>query len=303
MMLVALLVPLGLAILFFTIILVRSAIARRATPNREAMALGSVVAFFDTLGIGSFAPTATWFKFRKMVPDRLIPPTMIVGLTPPVMVETIYFLTKLGVKVDPVLLFGSAVAVLLGGLTGAPLVARARVWVVQLTVGAGLLLAAIFYGLDAAAAHNIHIIPGGGTAAGLPPMLTVVAIAASFGFGVLLNFGVGNYAPTLVFLSLMGMDPRLCFPIMAAGAALMGAGAGAKHIQLGQIDLKVVLGLAIGGIPGVLVAAYLVVTMPLEYLRWLVIVVVLYAAAVMFRAAWLGKREGKRAGDPVAAIL
>jgi uncharacterized membrane protein YfcA len=101
----------------------------------------------------------------------------------------------------------------------------------------------------------------------------------------------------------MGMDPRLCFPIMAAGAALMGAGAGAKHIQLGQIDLKVVLGLAIGGIPGVLVAAYLVVTMPLEYLRWLVIVVVLYAAAVMFRAAWLGKREGKRAGEPVAAIL
>jgi hypothetical protein len=31
----------------------------------------------------------------------------------------------------------------------------------------------------------------------------------------------------------------------------MGAGAGARHIQIGQIDLKVVLGLAIGGIPGV----------------------------------------------------
>lgn len=303
MMLIALLVPLGLAILLFAIVLIRSAIAKRATPDREAMALGSIVCFFDTLGIGSFAPTAAWFKFRKMVPDRLIPPTMIVGLTAPVMVETIIFLTKLGVKVDPVLLFGSAVAVLLGGLMGAPLVARARVWIVQLTVAVGLLLAAIFYGFDAAAAHNIHIIPGGGTAAGLPPILTIIAIAASFGFGVLLNFGVGNYAPTLVFLSLLGMDPRLCFPIMAAGAALMGAGAGAKHIQLGQIDLKVVLGLSIGGIPGVLIAAYLVVTMPLEYLRWLVIVVVLYAAAVMFRAAWAGKRQGKRADEPIAALL
>jgi uncharacterized membrane protein YfcA len=303
MMLIALLVPLGLAILFFTIILVRSAIARRAKPNGEALALGSVVCFFDTLGIGSFAPTAAWFKFRKMVPDRLIPPTMIVGLTPPVMVETIIFLTKLGVKVDPVLLFGSAVAVLLGGLMGAPLVARARVWIVQLTVAIGLLLAATFYSLDAAAAYDIHIIPGGGTAAGLPPTLTIIAIAASFGFGILLNFGVGNYAPTLVFLSLMGMDPRLCFPIMAAGAALMGAGAGAKHIQLGQIDLKVVLGLAIGGIPGVLIAAYLVVTMPLEYLRWLVIIVVLYAAAVMFRASWLGRRQGKDGSGTVPAAL
>ncbi len=298
MMLVALLVPLGLAILFFTIILVRAAIEKRTKPNGEAMALGAVVAFFDTLGIGSFAPTTAWFKFRKMVPDRLIPPTMIVGLTPPVMVETIIFLTKLGVKVDPVLLFGSAVAVLLGGLMGAPLVARARVWIVQLTVAIGLTLAAIAYAMT-----NLDLMPGGGTAAGLPPTLTIVAIAASFGFGILLNFGVGNYAPTLVFLSLMGMDPRLCFPVMAAGAALMGAGAGAKHIQIGQIDLKVVLGLAIGGIPGVLVAAYLVVTMPLEYLRWLVIVVVVYAAAVMFRASWLGRRQGKSVSQTMTAAL
>lgn len=297
-MLIALLVPLGLAILFFAVILVRAAIARRAKPNREAMALGSVVCFFDTLGIGSFAPTTAWFKFRKMVPDRLIPPTMVVGLTPPVMVETIIFLTKLGVKVDPVLLFGSAVAVLLGGLMGAPLVARARVWIVQLTVAIGLILAAIAYAMT-----NLDLMPGGGTAAGLPPLLTAFSIAASFGFGVLLNFGVGNYAPTLVFLSLMGMDPRLCFPVMAAGAALMGAGAGAKHIQIGQIDLKVVLGLAIGGIPGVLIAAYLVVTMPLSILRWLVIVVVLYAAAVMFRASFLGRREGKRGSGTLTAAL
>ena len=90
---------------------------------------------------------------------------------------------------------------------------------------------------------------------------------------------------------------------MAAGAALMGAGAGVRHIKMGNVDLKVVLGLAIGGIPGVLVAAYLVVTMPLDYLRWLVIVVVLYAAAVMGRSAWIGRQEGKRASDPDTVVL
>jgi uncharacterized membrane protein YfcA len=285
-MLIALLVPLTLAIFFFTVVLVRTAIEQRAGPRIEAIGLGALVSFFDTLGIGSFAPTAAWLKFRNLVPDRLLPPTMLVGLTPPAMTESIIFLILLGVMVDPVLLFGSAIAVLLGGLLGAPLVARARVWIVQLVVAVGLILAAIAY-----AATNLHLFPGGGTAAGLSPTLTVIAIAASFGFGILLNFGVGNYAPTLVMLSLMGMDPRLCFPIMAAGAALMGAGAGARHIQLGTIDLKVVLGLAIGGIPAVFVAAFLVKTMPVETLRWLVIVVVLYAAAVMFRAAMLGRRE------------
>ena len=296
-MLVALLVPLGLAILFFTVILARAAIAERSAPTPEAILLGAVVSFFDTLGIGSFAPTTAWLKFRRLVPDRLIPPTMLVGLTPPAMTESVIFLILLGVKVDPVLLFGCAIAVLLGGLVGAPLVAQARVWVVQLVVAIGLVLAAIAYAMT-----NLHLFPGGGTAAALPIGLTIVAIAANFAFGVLLNFGVGNYAPTLVTLSLMGMDPRLVFPIMAAGAAVMGAGACVRHIQMGQMDLKVVVGLAIGGVPAVLVAAFIIKTMPLELLRWLVIVVVIYAAAVMGRAAMLGRRAEPLTPEEAAAL-
>jgi len=287
-MLIALLVPLILAIVLFTFVLARAAIETHAKPKLEAMVLGAVVSFFDTLGIGSFAPTTAWMKFRRMVPDRLLPPTMLVGLTPPAMAESVIFLILLGVRVDPVLLFGCALAVLLGGLVGAPLVARARVWIVQLVVAVGLVLAAIAYAMT-----NLHLFPGGGTAAALPMGLTIVAITANFAFGVLLNFGVGNYAPTLVTLSLMGMDPRLIFPIMAAGAAVMGAGACVRHIQMGQMDLRVVVGLAIGGVPAVLVAAFIVKSMPLELLRWLVIVVVLYAAAIMAHAASKGRREHK----------
>jgi uncharacterized membrane protein YfcA len=295
-MLIALLVPLALAILFFTFFLARAAIAEHATPKLEAIVLGAVVSFFDTLGIGSFAPTTAWLKFRRMVPDRLIPPTMLVGLTPPAMTESVIFLILLGVKVDPVLLFGCAIAVLLGGLIGAPLVAQARVWVVQLVVAIGLVLAAIAYAMT-----NLHLFPGGGTAASLPLGLTIAAIAANFAFGILLNFGVGNYAPTLVTLSLMGMDPRLIFPIMAAGAAVMGAGACVRHIQMGRMDLRVVVGLAIGGIPAVLVAAFIVKSMPLEMLRWLVIVVVLYAAAIMLRSAMSGRKQEPLTPEEVAA--
>jgi uncharacterized membrane protein YfcA len=295
-MLIALLIPLILGILVYAIVLVRAAITQRVRPNLEAVALGAVVNFFDTLGIGSFATTTAWMRFRRMVPDRLIPPTMLAGLTPPVMAESIIFLILLGVLVDPVLLFGCAIATFAGGLVGAPLVARARVWIVQLTVAIGLLLAAAAYVMT-----NLHLFPGGGTAAGLPPVQTIIAIVASFGFGLLANFGVGNYAPSLVMLSLMGMDPRLCFPIMAAGGSLMGAGAATRHVKIGQIDLRIVLGLALGGIPAVLVAALIVKSMPLELLRWLVLVVVLYAAAVMLRAALLGRREHKN--EPGTAAI
>jgi uncharacterized membrane protein YfcA len=211
------------------------------------------------------------------------------------MAEGIIFLALLGVGVDPVLLVGCVIALLMGGLLGAPLVNRTRVWIVQSVVGVALVLAAIAYAMT-----NLQMMPGGGTANSLPLMLMIIAIVANFMFGVLLNFGVGNYAPTLVMLSLMGMDPRLCFPIMAGGAALTGAGASIRHIKIGQIDLRIVMGLAIGGIPAVLVAAFLVKSMPLELLRWLVIVVVVYAAAVMFRAAWIGRKEHDAEGATAA---
>lgn len=296
-MLTILVITLAAAMLVYAVALAQATIAQRVRPNAEAIGLGAIVNFFDTLGIGSFATTAAWLKFRNLVPDRLIPPTMVVGLTPPAMAQSIIFLILLGVQVDPVLLVGASIATMTGGLVGAPLVARSRVWVVQLTVAIGLLLAAAAYLMT-----NLHLFPGGGTATGLPVTQTLIAIAASFGFGLLANFGVGNYAPTLVMLSLMGMDPRLCFPIMATGGSLMGAGASVRHVAIGQIDLRIVLGLAIGGIPAVLVAALLVKSMPVDVLRWLVLVVVLYSAAVMLKAALKGRRDEKiEAAIPVVA--
>ena len=204
-MLIALLVPLALAIL---VVRRRSCCARRSPqrwPSREAIVLGAVTNFFDTLGIGSFAPTMAWFKFRKLVPDRLIPPTMLVGHSLPTMAQAFIFLILLGVLVDPVLLVGCAIALLLGGLVGAPLVAQGQ-------------------GLDGPAGRRDRPAgcgdplrhdqprPDARRRDGRPACrstLTIVAIVANFVFGILLNFGVGNYAPTLVMLSLMGMDPRL----------------------------------------------------------------------------------------------
>ena len=287
-MLIAILVPLALAISFYAVVLIRSALAKRVVPSVEAVVLGAITNFFDTLGIGSFAPTMAWFKFRSLVPDRLIPPTMLVGHTPPAMAQGFIFLILLGVFVDPVLLVGCVLALLMGGLLGAPLVGKVRLWVVQLVVAVALLLAGALY-----AVNNLGMMPSGGTATSLPLELMIIAIVANFVFGLLLNFGVGNYAPTLVMFSLMGMDPKLCFPIMAAGAGLCGAGASIRHITLGQLDLKVAIGITLGGIPAVFVAAFIVQSMSLELLRWLVMVVVLYAAFVMLKSALGGRFESE----------
>ena len=294
-MLIALLVPLALAITVYAIVLLKQVVSRGVRPKGEAILLGAVTNFFDTLGIGSFAPTMAWLKFRKMVPDRLIPCTMLVGHTPPSMAQGFIFLILLGVLVDPVLLAGCVIALLLGGVLGAPLVAKSRVWIVQLVVAAGLFVAALFYALS-----NLDMMPGGGTATTLPLSLMILAIIGNFIFGLLLNYGIGNYAPTLAMFSLMGMDPRLCFPIMAAGAGLAGAAASVRHMNMGEIDLRVATGLTLGGIPLVFVAAFIVKEMPIEMLRWLVFVVVLYAGAVMMRAAWLGWAGERLALTPEA---
>jgi uncharacterized membrane protein YfcA len=247
-------------------------------PKPEVLALGAVTNFFDTLGIGSFAPTIAWFRFRKMVPDRLMPLTMFIGYTIPAILQGIIFLGV--IKVDPLLLLGCIVAIVVGGYVGVPLAARSPVRLIQAIVGVALLVAALFYSL-----MNLDLMTTGGNAASLPTTLTVIAIIANFIFGILLSFGVGNYAPSLAMFSLMGMDPRLAFPIMAAGAGYSGIAAGVQCVRKVNLDWRIVLGLTIGALPSVLIAALIVKSMPIVLLRWLVVVVVTYAGIVLLMTA------------------
>lgn len=279
------LVAVGIAFVTF---LVRAAIkADQLRLRLEPLLVSPVINFFDTLGIGSFAPTMAWMRFRRLVPDHRIPMTMLTGYTPSTFVQSLILLILLGVGVDPVLLIGSVVAISIGAVVGVPLAVGSSVRTVQLVVAAALLLAATFYSLS-----NLGLMPVGGHASSLPLPQMLIAIGASFVFGVLLNFGVGNYAPTLALLSLMGMDPRLVFPIMATGSTLAGAAAATRLVRLADLDLRIVLSLALGSIPGVLIAAFIIKELDLVMLRWLVVVVVTYAAISLLYTA-LKRRDVK----------
>lgn len=261
-------------------------------PAAEPVVLGAVTNFFDTLGIGSFAPTMAWFRFRGLVADRAIPPTMYIGHGLPAIAQSLLFLALLGAQVDPWLLAGCVVAMLAGVAAGVRLAERASLRAVRGGIAVALLIAGGFY-----AATNLSTLPSGGIATTLGPVMMAAAMLGYFVMGVLVNFGVGHYAPSLAMFGLMGMDPRLVFPIMATAGVLGMSGIGLRYLSDRSIDLRVVAGLTLGGVPAVFVAAFLVRSMPLVALRWLVVAVVLYAALTLFRAAMTTREEPAPALD------
>jgi len=256
--------------------------ARRSTtvrwPTPVELIIGFVTDFFDTLGIGSFAPTTAIYKLRRIVPDELIPGTLNAGHTPAAIAEALIFVTA--IVVDPLLLatvVGSAAA---GAWLGAGVVARLPRRAIQVTMGVALLIAGTVF-----TAINLGALPGGGTAMSLGGWKFGLAVGINFILGALMSAGIGMYAPCMITLALMGMHPLAAFPIMMGACALLQPVASLRFFQTGKFAWGPSLGLAFGGVIGVLVAAYIVKTLPLIALRWLVIVVIAYASFAMLRSA------------------
>ncbi|HWJ36103.1 MAG TPA: TSUP family transporter [Steroidobacteraceae bacterium] len=254
----------------------RSRDIRRPTPVE--LVIGFVVAFFDTLGIGSFAPTTAIYKLRRIVPDELIPGTLNVGLTPAALAESLIFVTA--IIVDPVLLVTVVVSAAAGAWLGAGVVARLPRRAIQITMGIALMIAGSVF-----TAVNLGALPGGGTAMGLVGWKFGLAVAINFVLGALMSAGIGLYAPCMITLALLGMHPLAAFPIMMGACALLQPVASLRFFQTGAFAWGPSLGLAFGGVLGVLIAAYIVKSLPLIALRWLVIVVIAYAAYAMLRSA------------------
>jgi uncharacterized membrane protein YfcA len=254
------------------------ATGERASPGWLLPVVGLVTNFFDTLGIGSFAPTTSIFKLQRLVPDERIPGTLNAGHALPTVTQALIFIAA--VNVDPTTLVTMIGAAVLGAWLGAGIVARLPRRSIQIGMGASLLVAAVLFVLG-----NVELIPSGGEALGLKGVLLVIAVAVNFVLGALMTLGVGLYAPCLILVSLLGMNPIAAFPVMMGSCAFLMPVAGLRFIVSGKYSLRAALGLALGGIPGVLIAAFVVKQLPLFWLRWLVVIVVLYAAVTMLRAA------------------
>jgi uncharacterized membrane protein YfcA len=247
-------------------------------PSWVQHAIGFGANFLDTLGIGSFATTTSAFRFTKTVDDRLIPGTLNVGHALPTVAEALIYIAIIEVDLTTLVLL--IAASMLGAWLGAGIVASWSRRGVQFGMGLALMAAA---GLTLGQALNV--LPGGGTALQLSGTLLVIGLVGNFMLGALMTLGIGLYGPAIIMVSLLGMSPKAAFPIMMGSCAFLMPVASAQFIRKQCYDLRAAIGLAIGGIPGVLIAAYIVGSMSLTVVRWLVIVVVVYTAVMLLRAS------------------
>jgi uncharacterized membrane protein YfcA len=81
---------------------------------------------------------------------------------------------------------------------------------------------------------------------------------------------------------------------MMGSCAFLMPVASARFIRLERYDLRASLGLAIGSIPAVLLAAFIVKSLPLNYVRGLVVIVVVYTAVMLLRDAYRGRASSSQ---------
>src|SRR3954470_8716122 len=222
-----------------------------ARPEPRHLLIGFVTNFFDTLGIGSFATTTSLFRLLGVVRDELIPGTLNVGHTAPSVAQAFIYIVVVSVAMPT--LAGMIASAVAGAWLGAGVVSRWSRSRVQRGMGSALMAAAALMAITQAG-----LVPLGGSALGLSGTRLVVAIAVNFVLGALMTLGIGLYAPCMILVSLLGMDPRAAFPIMMGSCAFLMPVGSVRFVREGRYALPAAVGFAVGGVPAVLLAAYVV---------------------------------------------
>jgi uncharacterized membrane protein YfcA len=248
------------------------------TPAPLTLLISFIANFFDTLGIGSYATTTSMARFWNVIRDEKIPGTLNVGYVLPTVLQALIYITIVAVDFTTmVAIIGAAVV---GAYLGAGVVSNFSRRNVQIGMGFALLGAATLM-----LASLTGVGPAPGTALGLTPGLMAIAVACSIVLGALMMLGIGYYAPCLIMISLLGMNPTAAFPIMMGACAFLMPIGSLQFIRKQKYDLRAAIAFAVGGAPAVLIAAFIVKSLPLDYVRWLVVVVVVYTAVSMLRTA------------------
>ena len=249
-------------------------------------ALGWVANFFDTLGIGSFAIIVAANKFFKIgIKDKELPGFLNVGCCLPVMFEAFIFTTV--IKVDPLTLFSMLIAAAVGSYIGAGIIAKMDEAKIQLIMGLALLVTAVLMFCS-----KMGYMPGGGEAIGLSGVKLAIGVVGNAILGALMTAGVGLFAPCMALTYFLGLSPQVTFPIMMGSCAMLQPVSSVKFIKEGAYPRKASLILSLCGAFGVFVAAFIVKSLPIETLKWVVMAVLVYTGASMIASST--KKLGKQ---------
>ena len=109
-----------------------------------------------------------------------------------------------------------------------------------------------------------------------------------------MTLGIGMYAPCMILVGLLGMNAASGVPDHDGFVRVPDAGRQRTVRQEERVRQPPALGLAIGGIPGVLLAAYIFTSLPIYWVRWLVVGVVLIAATMMLKSAFTERDDAPK---------
>ncbi len=287
--LILLLLLIGIAI-WFTITWVldlrRSGQLRMASPYQ--FVVGFITDFLDTLGVGSFATTTALLRAGKSVDDSKLPGTLNVGHALPTILQALIFIGV--VKIDMWTLWLLIIASILGAYAGASLVTKLPKRMIQIGMAIALLIA-----VSLVVAKLMKWIPEGGNELGLRGSYLAIGFVGNFIFGALMTIGVGAYAPIMIMVNLLGMNQDTAFPLMMGSCGFLMPVASYRFIKSGMYDARAAIGLTVLGLPGVIVAAFIVKKLSSEGLNWLVVGVVIYTALSMLYAATIPVKSVKKA--------
>ena len=228
--------------------------------------IGFIAYFFDTLGIGSFAPLTSLLRAFKQTKDRLIPGTLNVSAMIPVMIEAFVFITIIEVEITTLIFMVFSATI--GSVYGASIISKFSERSIQLVIGFALITTGSLMFLG-----QIEWIKslGIGNEIGLSGTKLIIATTINFMLGACQAAGIGMYAPSMALVYFLGLSP-----IMMASSAFALPSASVKYIKKGTYNIKASISIAVSGIFGVLIAAFIVKSLNLYYLTWLVIAIIVY---------------------------
>ena len=268
----------------FFVVLEKDVVAHKDELDKSKMGYNVIVSmianFFDTLGIGSYAIATSAWKFNKAVDDDLIPGTLNVAFGIPICVEATIFIQR--IDMDPLTLVLMIAASIVGSVIGARIISRLDIMKIRVVMGVALILVAAITLCKINEVGPFGIL---GTARGLTGGLLAVGVIANFILGILMTAGIGLYAPCMAIVLLLGMSADVAFPVMMGSCAYLCPACGITFIKEGKYNRASTIPMIISGAIGVLIAGFIVTSLPLTVLTYLVCVVMVICAVMFFHDA------------------
>ena len=265
----------------FFVVLVRDVLAHKDELDKTKMGYNSLISlianFFDTLGIGSYAIATSAWKFNKSVRDDLIPGTLNVAFGIPICVEATITMTR--IEMDSLTLVLMIAAAIIGSILGAKIISRLDIMKIRVVMGVALIIVAAITLCKINAVGPFGIL---GTARGLEGGMLVVGVIANFILGILMTAGIGLYAPCMAIVLLLGMSADVAFPVMMGSCAYLCPACGITFIKEGKYNRASTIPMIFTGAIGVLIAGFIVTSLPLTVLTYLVCVVMVICPIMFF---------------------